>query len=704
MANATYSAGVLSSNSNIGPLFIGNGKVGATIGSSNIIGAESSIITCTLNSAKTRYEGNTIPTFNALSVDLGETYQITLSNQSLDMNTGIFVATATATSSNEEFAPISISSDLYAPRTLPFCLAQTVRLSTTSSNITTIPIYHTVSANVHICDPQFNNNVVYDNITNQPIYILTARGFIPGGHEIVSASAYVFENSYTNMGFNVPMFETNTCFNYFQVPSTTKFTIITATMTSEDFDSPLEEAKRIVLSVINRGITQVRSDHVKAWNNLWQTSSVTLTPKIGTSVEEAFKINTYQKLLKSSLYEIYSCVRAGVNLEVNPSVLGFLDRSGQILYSGDLNLIPLLLLLNPEFARAILDYRYKTLGIATRLAAGYGYKGAKYPFEDDRMGYKNSLYWTTASNMTVFNTATISINVWNYYRVSQDIEWLRSTGYPILKANAEFFTSLIQQDSEIETEDASHQCNCPCDETHPPIHINNVIGISGIISAQDNTFTNALVRMALKYAIEASYETTSKIPDTWIDYYHALPLTQDGDIYNLDAATPASSSTSIPEPLFLFVPMFKDTTGQPKTNIAYSGTDMQTQLLDNLNAYQNPNSTNPIAQYLVGTPQGLYSQTDPTTTLVFQNTLDTFISNNTSTSSPTFNNTTISATFLLMIIQGLAQLNIMGGVASTRFYYIELGISSLLSANMPQSWERLKIGTGRKQYITTNVN
>ena len=179
-------------------------------------------------------------------------------------------------------------------------------------------------------------------------------------------------------------------------------------------------------------------------------------------------------MLKHSLYNIFSSVRTGVNLDVNPSVLGFMDMSGLVLFSGDFSLLPLLVLIKPEFARAILDYRYKTLAVASKLAAGYGYRGAKYPYEDDRLGYKNALYWNTISNLTVFNTATISVNVWNYYRVVQDMEWLRYTGFPILKANADFFASMIETGNG---------------------HIDDVVSINGLCSIRDNTFTNNLIHI-----------------------------------------------------------------------------------------------------------------------------------------------------------------------------------------------------------------
>lgn len=40
-------------------------------------------------------------------------------------------------------------------------------------------------------------------------------------------------------------------------------------------------------------------------------------------------------------------------------------------------------------------------------------------------------------------TADVGIAAWNYYRVSQDLEWRRTRGYPMLKATADFGQAVL---------------------------------------------------------------------------------------------------------------------------------------------------------------------------------------------------------------------------------------------------------------------
>ena len=698
---STYLNGVLSCNSfdatDVGP-FIGNGKVGAVMNSSNssYIGADSCLVTFSLDSPKGKYKGNTIDTFNSLSINIEG---LTLSNQFMDMNSAIFNSSGT-THDN-----VAVSCDMYCPQNLPFCFVQTVRLSAADAVVSNsnIQLYHTITAPDNIRDAEFNNNVIYNGQTSLPIYMLTAQGFLTGGRQIVSVSAYVFDDPYENLGFNIPIYETNTCFNIFNLSlanvSTTRMSIVTATMTSDDFDGPMEEAKRIVLNVLNKTVATVRSDHVRAWSNIWK-SDVTIIPKLGIPAENLGRIETYKRALKTALYQIFSSVRSGVNLDINPSVLGFLDRQGQGLYTGDLTLIPLLLLLKPEYARAILDYRHKTLGLASKLAAGYGYSGAKYPYEDDRLGYKNALYWTTTSTMTVFNTAAISINVWNYYRTMQDMEWLRTTGYPILRANATFFVSLISSATSASASSSDYSCHSASSTFAS--HIDNVVGIAGQASIRDNTFTNALVKQALSYAVEASYELSLAVPEIWINMYHTLvlPVTSP-DVYKVDDATPAMTDMTIPEPLVIFVPWFSDHRVGHHENVAFSGLDTQTRLVHNFEAYLST-STNPLSEWMIGTLSGIISQSDPSFVANVSISLDDFMANHMTGSWGQFADTNIAAMFVLIIAQGVAKLNVVGGVSETRFYYAELGLNSLISANMPVDWDKIKIGVNGMPFITQN--
>ena len=473
-------------------------------------------------------------------------------------------------------------------------------------------------------------------------------------------------------------------------------------MTSYDFENPVEEAKRIVLNISNKASTpcgvaiKIRTDHVNMWADLWKTD-ITIIPKDGITESESLDVNNTKRLLRYCLYNIYSCVREHVNTEVNPLNLSVIDINGQVAYDGDIWLIPLLLMIKPDVARSLIEFRYNIINIARQLAAGYGYKGTKFPYCNDTIGYKNTLYYDVAGPMAVFNTALVSMSTWNYFRISKDRDWLLSKGYPILKGNAEFLVSRIDVDD---------------DGTY---HLRNVVDMAGNENTDENTFTNNVVRLALKFAVEASYELNYSPKDAWLNCYYFLPIlfypnttppyipllkyfadSIDTDIY------------TILEPLVCLVPYYYSQIFQVNsvTDFVKKNFDFYSTRIDNTYV------THPYNIVCQGIMNSLYAQYDPNFINTFKTFFDTFASTfvqgvwgNFSKAYGQGNDIVLNALCLFMVVQGIAQLNIQGGVADTRFYYEELKLNALTTANMPSTWKNIKIsGTGEdlKTWIITN--
>jgi hypothetical protein len=767
----SFSSNGIATNSNANEIktFLGNGKIGLETCADYTRLVSSVYITASSSSPKTKYVSNCISTFNTFGIQFAQSNvfnpfvssssssfssssysSLTLSSNAisnldvtLDMSCAIFNASwllPFVPSSNLSVSvplPLPMSCDIYVPQGLPFCTVQTIKFGANLDSNMSIPFQHNIQSG-SLLTPYYNNNVVFDNVGNQPIYVMTGttslletrdgnreRGLgIEGNREVAAfATSYVFENvTSTNLGFNVFAENQNQAFNFFnlsKIQTSSRVHIITAHMTSYDFDDPVEEAKRVVLNVVNRSISTVRSDHVKQWTKMWR-SDVNVIPKQAITQQESSDIMAIRQRLRYGIYTIYSSVRENVSLDVNPSVIGFVDRIGTVLYSGDMSLIPLLLLLKPETARSILDYRYKTLGIARQLAAGYGFSGAKYPYQDDRLGYKNALYWNTTSSLTVYNNALVAINAWNFFRTTKDVDWLRTSGYAVLKEVAAFFSSLIERSTDDENELGPNppgpggysDPECPCHASSLGIQpsnqsITNVVSLSGRLSLKNNAFTNTLVRLAMRFAIEASYELSLPVPEIWIDLIQGLPIPlQHPDILKVDEATVMNDQTDYPiaETLFLFTPNFSAETERKHENIAYTGIDYQTMLLHNLNQTKPSDPTNPLNQYVTGLLQGLYAQSDPSYTTQFKQSIQDFIATNQTDIWGGMGDITISALFVLMVVQGMTKLSVVGGVAPTRFYYHELGLESLTSANMPPTWKSVRIGQGLKApLITHNV-
>lgn len=683
---------------------VANGKVCIIPSFDAITGAKNVKITI---DPKYDSKTNTIETFNPFYSWLytDDRTAIQQTRQSLNMLTGIFTSYATIETI------VDIETDIYTPRHLPFCSIKTIRI-TPLKNLENLVFHHEISYHNDLVN--YTNNIIYDNTTNRGIPLIIGQPAQTRDATIVSAYIIDENLTYDNLGFNVYESKKSVCFNKLNFKgllsgTTYRVHIINVHMSTDDYDFPVEESKKIALNCVNKGIDNIRSSHITLWRNIWKTD-INITPKSGIEDTLTTKVNEYKRYIRMALYNIYSLSRETVHMGAAKNY-GFVDPSdsSSLMSTGDLFLIPLLLIMKPQLARSFIDFRFNFLKMAKQLAAGYGYKGSKYPYQSEQTGYKNSLYWNTHTNITYFNTALISINVWNYYRMTKDRQWLSDIGYPILKENAIFFCNI----AGLETDN----CDCCEDDTTEEVNILNTVSLSGIESLRNNAFTNNLIRHAVKAAIEASYELKTEVPNSWLTLktWLPIPVTADGNnIYKFDDTYDPfveDPGTQIPiaETWFNHVPYYTPSDVNPyMTNSAvfrYKNVTIQ-DVLNNINAYKDNIHTENIMNTALHTLlMALYMQYDASYTGQFEVLLDGFIGNIFGTDIWKKNNDiTINAMFLFVIIQGVCQTNIKGGVSEARFYYEEMKRTSMIGANMPVYWKEIICMIEQKQFNTLNIN
>ena len=722
-----------------GGVFLGNGKIGLVTSTLNTSISEA-MITTNLTYSDGKSKANVVEPFyidNVKFFDNVNTTTYTVTQQSLNMFNAVFTTSYTA--SNSTLGVVSVSADLYTPQQYPFCIVQTLNV-TPSQNMTECDIYHEMYAKKNMYNVEYNNNVIYNETINptKGLYILSGKGYVNNTGNgnpvdqitVAGASMYLFENplEWQNLGFNVYRDNTSKAYSFIKLTNLTanttyKFHIISSIISSADFNSPIEECKRILLKVANIDttstaiMTKIRGDHSLAWSNLWNTD-INIVPKTGITSQETDTLMGIKRQLRYSMYNVFSSVRDNINVEVNPLNLSVIDHDGFVLYSGDLWLIPVLLLIRPDVARALIEYRYKALNIAEQLAAGYGFKGVKFPYENDTIGYKNALYWDTVGPLAIFNNGLISINTWNYFRITRDRDWLSKKGFPILKNVADFYASAASQDP-----------------TTGIWHIQNTINLNGTISAQDNAFTVNCALLAIKYALEASYELEYYVKQSWLDVYYGLqiPVDQNNDILfdtSLDFTNIGNTTLNIIEPWFLLLPYYSQMYYNSTCNCATSGsTNSRTvanSVLQNLDAYSpliNPNYTmHPFNVGLEAMMRAIYSQYDTSFAEGFQTVLLNFIQNvsgqtgsaqvawgnmtnnntNNTNCCQKINDITLNSILLFILLQGGLQLNIQGGVAQSRFYYEEMQTVNAISANLPKTWKSINLVLNSKPIVTVN--
>jgi len=199
--------------------------------------------------------------------------------------------------------------------------------------------------------------------------------------------------------------------------------------------------------------------------------------------------------VRLALYHLYAFSRGDSNLSISPMGLSSQNYNGHIFWDTELWMFPPLLMLNQDIARSLVNYRSDRINKAKEKAINFGYKGAMFPWESDDTGEEATPAWALTGTFEHHITADVAIAFWNYYRVTQNKEWLITRGYPMLKEIADYWVS-----RSVLNTDGSYS-------------IKNVVGANEFApNVDDNAFTNGSAITALKFAVDAANEV-DEVPD-----------------------------------------------------------------------------------------------------------------------------------------------------------------------------------------------
>jgi protein-glucosylgalactosylhydroxylysine glucosidase len=276
---------------------------------------------------------------------------------------------------------------------------------------------------------------------------------------------------------------------------TYRFSVAGTSMTSAHHDDPLNEAERITIYAKLEGRDRLLQFHQKAWDELWQSDIV---------VEGDPQS---QQDIHSMLYHLYSFVREGTANSPSPMGLSGLGYNGHVFWDAELWMYPAILVMHPELAKSMVEYRFQRLEAARKNAFANGFKGAMFPWESAESGVEETPVWALSGPFEHHITADVAIAAWNYYAVTQDKQWLREKGYPILSATADFWSSRVERNG--------------------PGHydIKNVVAADEWAENVDNNaFTNAAAKANLQYATQAA-KLLGITPDPgWMTVANNIPI------------------------------------------------------------------------------------------------------------------------------------------------------------------------------------
>jgi len=411
--------------------------------------------------------------------------------QELDMKKASF------TTSFDHSDKASVSYTYYSLRHLPYTVLMDVAITAKKDiNITGASVMESPDA---LKDVQnYYNEIDRPHVV---ISLLTSSAKSPTGKLLMCASnTFLFSEAHGNEPRVIhEMWDNNMHLMKFskkiKAGETYRFSIAGSSITSAHHDDPLNEAERSTIFAKLEGRDRLLSFHTKAWEELWKSDIV-----IDGDPQS-------QQDVHGMLYHLYSFSREGTSLSPSPMGLSGLGYNGHVFWDTELWMYPSILVLHPEIAKSLVEYRYQRLEAAKRNAFSKGYKGAMYPWESAETGVEETPVWALSGPFEHHITACVGIAAWNYYCVTQDKQWLREKGYPILSATADFWASRVER-------------NAP-----GQYDIKNVVAADEWAENVDNNaFTNAAARSNLQFANEAAKVLGITPNADWMNVANNIPI------------------------------------------------------------------------------------------------------------------------------------------------------------------------------------
>ena len=168
-----------------------------------------------------------------------------------------------------------------------------------------------------------------------------------------------------------------------------------------------------------------------------------------------------------------------------------------VFWDADFWMFPPLLLLFPEEARMIVDYRFDHLDGAQQTAKIFGYDGAMFPWESCFSGHEVCFDIGAQCWIEHHVSGDVVFAHLQYYFATHDKEWLEERAWPVIEGVAQFWASRVELNgSRYEIN------NIRCVDEYAN-HVNNCV------------FTNAIAQVSLNAATELGNVLGHSVPANW---------------------------------------------------------------------------------------------------------------------------------------------------------------------------------------------
>ena len=293
--------------------------------------------------------------------------------------------------------------------------------------------------------PQINSNLTLKvSLTNGTASKeLTVDNEKRTGDGVITVSAHIKHAEYS--GAPIPSLATS----YTEIPSVLSFPsgslsswrFVQAVRSDIDGSSKTDLpqlAEMAVYKALGNGDT-VFQEHKAEWATLWNSGI-----EVGGSddaLELALVVNT-------SLYYILSSVRDDWPFGLSPGSLSSDAYDGHEFWDTEMWMMPTLTLLHPSITKSLLNYRVVREEGARSKASEHGYDGFQYPWESAFTGVESCRMVVGMADREIHISADIAIGVFQYWNITGDDSFMRSSLLPMVSGINKYFMSRMTYDDK----------------------------------------------------------------------------------------------------------------------------------------------------------------------------------------------------------------------------------------------------------------
>lgn len=195
---------------------------------------------------------------------------------------------------------------------------------------------------------------------------------------------------------------------------------------------PHWQALRMVAFGWYQGFDRLRHENRLAWRELWRARPVLSGAPPNT-----------QRILDSAFHYLHAAVHSSSPCGVAPFGLSRVDQYfGHVFIDWEQIMFPVVLLTNPDAARATLDYRTRLLPAARANAACMGYRGLMFPWESALSGAEVTRPHAVDCVME-FSTPAIASAFLQFAQATGDRRFLRDQAWPVVAGAADWIVSRV---------------------------------------------------------------------------------------------------------------------------------------------------------------------------------------------------------------------------------------------------------------------